>query len=116
MIVQTSLDVSGDRYGTTDILLLLRFEDLKVSDGVDSGLIISHIGLHTVYYDTRDLFSSTKLWIYDKDKRKRFGVIISYKSAMDSNTFIFESSGPKILHSQVRQDQVAYMYVQAVAH
>ena len=61
MIVQTSLDVSGDRYGTTDILLLLRFEDLKVSDGVDSGLIISHIGLHTVYYDTRDLFSSTKL-------------------------------------------------------
>ena len=70
------------------------------------------IGLHTVYYETRDLLSSTKLRIYDKEKRKQGKVIISYKFVMDSNTFLFEPTKPKIGHSWVRQAQVGYTYIQ----
>ena len=71
---------------------------------------ILHIRLNTVYYDTHDLFLSTKLRIYDKEKREQVRVIISYKFAMYSNTFLFKPARPKIGHSQVRQDQVASMY------
>ena len=38
-----------------------------------------------------------------------------YKSAIDSDTFLFGPTKPKIGHSQVRQAQVAYTYVQVVA-
>ena len=69
-----------------------------------------------MYYDTRDLFSSTKLWIYDKYKRKRVKVIILYKSMMDSNTFLFDPAEPEKGHIRVGQAKVAYTYVQLVAY
>ena len=78
-------------------------------------LIIPHIRLHTVYYETRYLFSITKSWIYDKEKREQVKVIISYKSAMDLNTFLFDTTGSKIGHSWVGQDQVVSTYLQAVS-
>ena len=61
--------------------------------------IISHIGVHTSYYDTRDLFSSTSSQIYNKEKRKRVKVYLFYKSVMDSNTFLFNPTVSKIDHS-----------------
>ena len=39
-------------------------------------LIISHIGVHTVYFDTRDLYTNTKLQIKDKDRFDQLKVII----------------------------------------
>ena len=76
--------------------------------------MISHIGLHKVYYDTHALFSSTKLRIYDKYKRKQVKVIIWYKSMMDSNTFLFDPTEPEIGHIRVGQAKVSYTYVQVV--
>ena len=52
-------------------------------------LIIFHIWVHTVYYDTRDLFLTTNLLINGKEKSDHLKLVISYKSAMDSNTFLF---------------------------
>ena len=78
----------------------------------------SEIILHrdTFYYDICALFSITKLQIYNKEKWRRMNfIIIAYKSVMDSNTFLFDPAGPKIVHSWVLQDQVASMYIQAVA-
>ena len=74
-------------------------------------LRIYHIGVHTVHYDTHALFSSTKLWIYYKKKNEQVRIIISYKSAMDSNTFLFYPTDPKIGHSQVGQTQVTSTYI-----
>ena len=37
---------------------------------------ISHIGVHKVYYETRDLFPSTKSQIYDKEKRNKVKVVM----------------------------------------
>ena len=76
---------------------------------------ISHIGEHKVYYDTRDLFSITKSWIYNKAKHEQVKVIIFYKSAMDLNTFLFDPTKLKIVHSLVRQDQVTSTYVHVLA-
>ena len=42
-------------------------------------------------------------------------VIILYKSAIDSNKFLFDTTEPKIGHSQVGQARVASAYVQVVA-
>ena len=78
-------------------------------------LIISHIGVHKLYYDTQDLFLSTKSKIYDKEKRKQVKVIIFYKSTIEYNKYTFDPTKPKIGHSRVGQDQVAYMYVQVVS-
>ena len=78
------------------------------------GLIIYHIGVHTFYYETRDLFSSNRSKIYNKDKHKRVKVIIFNKSAMESNTLIFDPVRPKIIHVPVRQAEVASTYVQSV--
>ena len=52
-------------------------------------MIISHIGIHKVYCETRDKLSSTKSQIYDKEKRDQGKAIILYKSAMDSNKLLF---------------------------
>ena len=60
---------------------------------------MSHIGIHKVYYETRALFSSTKSQIYDKDKREQVKVVLLYKSAKDSNKFLFEPTVLKIGHS-----------------
>ena len=70
-------------------------------------MIISHIGVNTVYYETCDLLSSNKLFIYDKEKRDYVKVIILYKFAMDLNRFLFDPTEPKICHSRVIQAQVA---------
>ena len=69
-------------------------------------LIISHIGLHTVYYKTLALLSSTRSLICNKEQYEQVRMIISYKSAMDSNTFLFYPTDPKIGHSQVGQAHV----------
>ena len=61
-------------------------------------IIISHIGLHTVYYDTCDLFSSTKLQIYYKEKQECVKAIISYESVMELNILLFKFAKPKIRH------------------
>ena len=76
---------------------------------------ISHIGVHKVYYDTRALLLSTKWWIYDEEKRKQVKVILLYKSAMDSNKFLFDPNVPKIGHIRVCRAQVISMYVQVLA-
>ena len=68
-----------------------------------------------MYYETNSLFSSTKSRIYNKDKRKQAKLIISFKSTMDLNKFLFDTSGPKIVHIQVYQDQVESMYLQSTA-
>ena len=78
-------------------------------------LIMSHIGVHKVYYETCALFSSTKLRIYNKDKHKQEKLVLLYKSTMELNTFLFESAVPKIGHDLVGQDKVAPTYVQVVA-
>ena len=75
------------------------------------GLRISHIGVH----DTSDLFSITKSWIYNKEKREQVKVIIIYESVMDSNTFLFEPNVPKIGHSQVGNYQFSSTYAQVVS-
>ena len=62
-------------------------------------LRISHIGVHKVYHETRVLFSSTKLRIYDKEKRDQVKEIIFYKYEMHSNTFLFDPTMPKVDHS-----------------
>ena len=51
---------------------------------------------------TRALFSSTKSRIYDKEKLEKVKVILFYKLAMDSNTFLFEPIVPKIGHMPSR--------------
>ena len=74
-------------------------------------MIISRIRVHKLYYNTRDLFSSTSSQVYYKKKREQVNVIPFYKSAMDLNTFLFETTLLKIGDSQVGQNQVVYMYV-----
>ena len=76
---------------------------------------IPHIRLHKVYHETLDLLSSTNSRIYDKDKCKQVKVIILYKYAMNSNTFLFDPTEPEIGHSRVGQDQVVSTYVHSVA-
>ena len=56
-----------------------------------------HTGVHKVCGDTSALFSITKLLIYFKEKRKRVKEFIAYKSAVDSNTFLFDSARPKYI-------------------
>ena len=65
-------------------------------------LIIPIIGVHKVYYETHALLSSTKLRIYDKYKRDRVKVILFYKSEMESNKFLFNTTVPKIGHKLFR--------------
>ena len=71
--------------------------------GVDVGgggpLIISHIWVHKLYYETHDLFSSTKSQIYDKNKHEQVKVIILYKAAMGSNIFLLNPAELKIGHT-----------------
>ena len=74
-------------------------------------LIISHIRVHTLYYDTRSLLSSIILWISDKEKRERVNVILFYKSAMDLNQLLFYPTVPTIVHSQVGEAQVVCTYI-----
>ena len=53
-------------------------------------MVIYHIGVHTLYYETHTLFSSTRSRIYDKEKYKRVKVIIFNKYAMDLDALLFE--------------------------
>ena len=76
---------------------------------------ISHIGVHTLYYETRALFSFTSSKIYNREKHELSKVIIFTKYAMDSNTFLFEHADPKIGHNRVSQAQVESTHVQLVA-
>ena len=62
---------------------------------------IFHIGVHKVYDETCDLFSSTLSRIYDKDKCEEVKVMILYKSVMESNTFLFDPGRTGISHSKV---------------
>ena len=55
---------------------------------------IYHIGVR----DTRDLLSITISQIYDKEKREQVKAIIFNKFSMDSNTFLFGPTKPKIGH------------------
>ena len=70
-------------------------------------LRISHIGVHKVYYETRDLFSSIKSQIYDKEKCEKVKVVIFYKSTTNLNIFLFDYTVSKIVHIQIGQAQVA---------
>ena len=63
-----------------------------------------------MYYETNNLLSNNNSLIYNKEKRKQVEIFISYKSAMDLNSLLFESFGPKIPHIQVYQVQVVPMY------
>ena len=66
-----------------------------------------------MYYETSDLLSITNLQIYDRDKYEQVKVIISYKSAMDSNTFLFESTRTKkVIVNSARLNSCLYMYKQ----
>ena len=78
-------------------------------------LRISHIKVHKVYYETRDLLSSTKSKIYNKEKRKQVKVVLMYKSGTNSNKFLFDPTAMKIVHSRVGEAQVVSMYVQVVS-
>ena len=78
-------------------------------------MIISHIGVKTLYYGNHGLFSRTKSLIYYKNKREQVKLIIFYKSAIDSNTKLFDPTVPKIRLSQVVQARVVSTYVQVVA-
>ena len=53
---------------------------------------ISHIGVR----ETRALFSSTSLRIYNKEKCEKVKEIIFNKFAMDSDTFLFNITKTKI--------------------
>ena len=68
-----------------------------------------------MYYETHTVFSSTKLRIYDKDKRKQVKVVLLYKSVTNLNTLLFNHIMPKIGHSQVGQTQVMSRYIHVVA-
>ena len=72
---------------------------------------ISYIGVHKVYYETRDFFLSTKWKIYDKEKREQVKLVLLYKSAMELNIFLFDTTVPRIGYSRVGQAQVASAYV-----
>ena len=61
-------------------------------------MIISHIGVHTFYYDTRTLFPSTNSKIYNTEKPKQVKVIIFNKPALDTNVFLFDPTVPNIGH------------------
>ena len=65
-------------------------------------------------YETHDLFSSTKSQTYNKVKHNQVKLIISYKFAMESNTFLFEPDS-LFCHSLVQQAQAVSMYVHVVA-
>ena len=56
---------------------------------------IYHKGVH----ETRPLFSSTSLRIYNKSKHEQVKEIIFNKSMMDLNTFLFDPGNPKIGHT-----------------
>ena len=58
-------------------------------------LIISGIVLHAVYFETCASFESTTSLIYNIENRGQVGLVISFKFAKDSHTFLFESSRPK---------------------
>ena len=62
-------------------------------------VIISHIRVHNVYYETYALLSSNKLKINDRDKLEQVNVIILYKYVIKSNTFLFKIARPKIGYS-----------------
>ena len=81
--------------------------------GQKGSLILSHIGAHTVYYDNFDFFSITKLQIYDENKSEWISLTILYKSTMDSNKNLFDTTEPKIGHSWVGQTQGASTYIQS---
>ena len=68
-----------------------------------------------MYYETHDLFLSTKSWIYYKEKYEQMKVILFYKYVMESNTLLFDPTVPEIDHSQVGHAQVTSTYVQVVA-
>ena len=50
-----------------------------------------------MHYETRALFSSTKSWIYDKEKFEQVKVILFYKSVMESNSFLFDPTVRKYI-------------------
>ena len=102
-----------DAHEYSDIMFIISYS-YKLNL-VLSSLRIYHIGVHKLYYETCALFSSTKSRIYDKEKHKQVKVIIFYKSAMDSNTFLFDPIVPKIGHIRVGQAQVASTHVQVLA-
>ena len=52
-----------------------------------------------MYYEARALFLRTKSRIYDKDKREQVKVVLLFKSAMDSNKFLFNPTVREIGHS-----------------
>ena len=78
-------------------------------------LIVSHLWVHKVHYDTSALLSSTKSWIYDKDERDPVKLTVSFKYTKDSSTFLFEFAVLIIFHSWVLQVQLESMYVQVVS-
>ena len=62
----------------------------------------------------RALLSSTKLQIYNKEKRRQVKVAICNRSMMESDILLFNPAKPKISHSRFRQDQVASMCVPSI--
>ena len=62
-------------------------------------MIISHIKVNTVYYDTHALLSSVKLQICDREKCEQVEEILFYKSTMELNKILFSPTDPKIGHN-----------------
>ena len=63
-----------------------------------------------------DIYSqASSLQIYDKEQRKQVKVILLYKSAKDSVTFLFDSTELKIGHIRVRRTELVSMYAQVVS-
>ena len=55
--------------------------------------------VHKVYYETCALFSSTTSQIDNKYKREQMKLVLLYKSVIDLNKFLFDTTVPKIVHS-----------------
>ena len=88
------------------IILSSSSSEISTHKRQQGSLIISHIGVHTFYYETRALFSTTISQIYDKYIHEQVKLVLFYKSVLVSNTFLFGSTMSKIGRSQFGQDQV----------
>ena len=78
----------------------------RASHNIQQGsMVINHNVALTVYCETSDVLSSTKLQKFNKQVREYAKINISNKSSNDLNTFVCDYNRSKIFHSQVCQAQ-----------
>ena len=78
-------------------------------------MIINHTVALTVYFETHDVLSSTKLQKFNKEVREYAKINISNKSSKDLNIFVCDYNRSKICHSQVCQAQFTSMELKIVS-